>query len=243
MPRRIGKWFFLGQPKGTRMKLSYEQASELSEAIGTNWNLDLKWKEPWFKNMTRMIHATFKEFDADMVQRGVFQFILDSTSKQPPAFGELKAYLILKLGKQHVRNALENSSCQKCTDGTRRINVLVKIDYVKTKRMNFVARCMCERGLRCSTYDNIESFSMRLASPKAHVVFGYRSDDYHHIEVLEYNVSSWNPTQERQCFAAGVIEYELRTAEERQAGKEKMIQKNLEARKKQFRKAISRNKY
>ena len=224
------------------MKLSHEQARELAEALGTNWNLDLKWKEPWYSNMTRMIYATFKEFDADMVQRGVYQFILDTTSSKPPAFGELKAFLILKLGKAHVRNALEKSSCNKCSDGTRRINVLVQIDHDKTRRLNFVARCMCERGLRCTTYDNIENFAQRLASPKAHTVFGYRSDDYHHIKVLEYNVSSWNPTQERQCFAADVIEYELKTKDARDAGKQKMIQKNLEARKKQFRKAKTKNK-
>lgn len=225
------------------MKLSIEQASELAEAIGTNWNLDLKWKEAWYKNMTRMLHATFKEFNAEMVQRAVFQFILDTTSSQPPAFGELKEYLIKKLGKQHVRNALEDSTCPKCIDGTRRINILVRIDSDKTKRMNFVARCMCERGLRCTTYDNIESFAIRLSSPKAHTVLGYRSDDYHHIEVLEYNVSQWNPTLERQCFAAGVQEYQSSTPEEREARRQKIIEENIKARKRQFRSMVSRNKY
>lgn len=225
------------------MKLTQEQAIELAEAIGTNWNLDLKWKEVWYKNMSRMLYATFKEFNAEMIQRAVFQFILDTTASSPPAFGELKEYLIKKLGKQHVRNALEDSSCPKCTDGTRRINILVRIDHNKTRRLNFVARCMCERGLRCTTYDNIESFSLRLSSPKAHTVLGYRSDDYHHVEVLEYNVSQWNPTLERQCFPPGTIEYDMPSQEEREARRKKIIEENINARKRQFRSMISRNKY
>lgn len=233
------------------MPITQSFSWELSEAIGLNWGKSTKWDEDWFRNFSGLIYATFQNFDQEMVSRAVYQFIQDTDTRKAPAFGELKKYLVTKLGAQQMRTALEASSCDKCSDGTRRVYCVFRIDGddSKERRLEWVTRCTCERGALNTVADNFQTFIQRFFEPKAYLILGYHPADPHSIELLEWHVSSWNPTAERQQYPAGVItnKYAGMTRDQIAASRAEMrvvmAQKNNESKRTRFRVAISRGKY
>lgn len=235
------------------MPLSHQAAYSLSEAIGLNWGKDTKWNEDWFRNFAGLLYATFQNFDETQLQRAVYQFIQDTESRKAPSFGELKKFLTKKLGADQMRSAMQASSCDKCNDGTRRVYCVILVDGSKERRHEWVTRCTCERGALNTTADNYQTFIQRFFEPKAYMILGYHSADPHQIELIEWHVSTWNPTYERQQYPPGVVtnQYAGMTREEIGIARaeafrimgHKIALGGVKNKRAAFRKAISRGKY
>lgn len=183
------------------MPISREQAYELVELIGVNWNLDPNWKQSWFMNTSRLFHATFKEYDHGTVQNCVFTILQDNVSKKIPPFAEIKNFIIKKAGAAQMRSPeLNNHGCTKCPPrigqdrgGTRRIYALVSIDGRPEKRFEFIARCTCARGAQNTRALNHEQFSEQISGGHAYRLFGL--SDPAHVQLIDYAISSFNPTR------------------------------------------------
>jgi hypothetical protein len=233
------------------MPITSNFAWQLAEAIGLNWGKSTKWDEDWFRNFSGLIFATFQHFDEQLLSRAVYQFIQDSDSRKAPPFGELKKYLTKKLGADQVRSAMEASSCDKCSDGTRRVYCVFRIDGDDNneRRHEWVTRCNCERGALNAVADNFQTFIQRFFEPNAYLILGYHPSDPHSIELIEWHLSSWNPTYERQQYPAGVItnRYQGMTREQIGESRAEMFrvisESNVDSKRKRFRTAISRGKY
>ena len=85
------------------MSLTYETAFELANYFGMNWNKDPHWNSTWFENFGGLLYASFKNYDNELVRRAVMQYIADTTDKKIPPFGDLKAYIVKKLGAEQMR--------------------------------------------------------------------------------------------------------------------------------------------
>lgn len=230
------------------MSLTYETAYELSNYFGMNWNKDPHWNASWFENFGGLLYASFKNYDNELVRRAVMQYIADTTDKKIPPFGDLKAYIIKKLGAEQMRQALSASLCGLCENGTRRLFVVMRIDEERILKREWVARCLCSRGALNTKADSYKQFLERLRGPKGYVCLGYRASDPHSVEILEWHVTSYSQHSGRDEYPAGVDPSPFAGMNKDQIGevmterKKKMIEAGLKAHMKQFRRAIVGNK-
>lgn len=230
------------------MSLTYETAFELANYFGMNWNKDPHWSKPWFDNFAGLLYASFKNYDNELVRRATMQYIADTTDKKIPPFGDLKAYIIKKLGAEQMRQALSASLCGLCENGTRRLFVVMRIDEERILKREWVARCLCSRGALNTKADSYKQFLERLRGPKGYVCLGYRASDPHSVEILEWHVTSYSQHSGRDEYPAGVDPSPFAGMNKDQIGevmterKKKMIEAGLKAHMKQFRRAIVGNK-
>jgi hypothetical protein len=228
--------------------LTYQTAEQIALHYGMNWNKDPQWHQEWFDSFAGFLYACFQNYDQDLVHRAAMQYITDSTDKRLPPFGDLKAFMVKKLGAAQVRQALQASSCQLCENGTRRLYVIMRIDEDRILKREWVARCTCSRGALNTKADNYEQFINRLRSSKGYVCLGYRSDDPHSIEILEWYVTTYSKHSGRDEYPAGVNPSEFAGMTKDQIGavmaerRMKMKLAGIAAQKKQFRAAILKNK-
>jgi hypothetical protein len=245
------------------MKLDYAVAEEIAKLYGLNWNLDLKWQEQWFENFTNLLYQTFKGYDQGLVHSACMQFIQDSTATKAPPFGVLKSFLIAKLGAAQMERRLSDSTCPSCEKGSRRLLLILRLNEDRYARREYVTRCTCERGSIATKSMNFKQFMTLLKDKtKIHAVLGFDKRTYPLIEVLNWEVSFYNSISERDEYRKGldqtVIQQDYidrydpypfggmtgaQIEEEMNRRKKKMTEKNLAARKKVFRQAISRGRY
>lgn len=228
--------------------LTYETAEQISLYFGMNWGKDPQWHQAYFDNFTGLLYASFQNYTEDLVRRAALQYISDTTDKKLPPFGDFKAYMIKKLGAEQMRQAITAASCASCENGTRRLFVVMRIDEESILKREWVARCDCSRGALNTKADNYKQFLDRLRSSKGYKCLGYRESDPHHIEILEWYVTTYSNYSGRDEYPAGVnpSEFAGMTLDEIGAvmfeRRQQMKLKGIEAQRKQFRAAIVGNK-
>ena len=229
-------------------QLTYQTAEDIALHFGMNWNKDPQWHQQWFDSFAGLLYASFQNYEESLVHRAAMQYITDSTDKRTPPFGDFKAFLVKKLGAAQVRQALSASSCNLCENGTRRLYIIMRIDEDKILKREWVARCTCSRGALNTKADNYNQFLTRLRSPQGYKCLGYRGDDPHSIEILEWHVTTYSKHSGRDEYPAGVDPSEFAGMSFDEIGevmaerRQKMKEAGVEAQRKQFRKAILGNK-
>jgi len=224
--------------------LTYQTSEQIALHFGMNWGKDPQWHQAFFDSFAGLLFASFQNYDNDLVHRAAMQYITDTADKRLPPFGDLKAYMIKKLGAAQVRQALSASSCHLCENGTRRLFVIMRIDEDQIKRQEWVARCTCSRGALNTKADNYNQFLDRLRSSKGYRCLGYRDSDPHSIEILEWYVTSFNQHSGRDEYPAGVDPSPFAGMSFDEIGevmaerRQKMKEAGVEAQRKQFRRAI-----
>ena len=227
---------------------TYETAENISNRFGMNWGKDPQWHQAWFDNFTGLLYASFQNYSDDLVRRAAMQYITDTVDKRLPPFGDLKAFMIKKLGAEQMRQAISSSGCKLCENGTRRLFCVLRIDEERIIKREWVARCDCSRGNLNTKADSYKQFIERLRSPKGYRCLGYIDADPHSVEILEYYVSTFNHATGRDEYPYGVEASEFAGMTIDQIGeimserRHQMKLKGIEARKKQFRQAILGNK-
>jgi hypothetical protein len=192
------------------MAISKQDAAELVELIGTNWNLDPKWQEAWYTNTTLLFWATFKKYDFQVLQDCIFIILQDNTSRKIPPFAEIKQFIIKKAGESLIRSpSQKDEGCDKCTPrskndrgGTRRIYASISISGAPPRRFEWVARCTCARGAQNLKAYNFEQFAQALADDHAYRLLGKR--DPVDFEILDYAVSVYNPRTQNDDYPSHV---------------------------------------
>lgn len=218
------------------MTITHEQAYELVELIGTNWALDTKWQESWFNNTALLFWATFKKYEYQTLQDCIFLILQDNTSKKVPPFAEIKEFIIKKAGESLLRSpAQKDEGCDKCTPrdkkdkgGTRRIYASISISGAPPKRFEWVARCTCARGAQNLKAYNYEQFAQALASDHAYLILGKR--DPVDFEILDYAVSTYNPTTGNEDFPPHIPVVEPVNLEGREERREQLRKEREEQR-------------
>lgn len=230
------------------MSLTYDTSYELAHYFGYNWNKDPQWHQAWFDNFAGLLYASFKNYDNELVRRAAMQYIADTADKRLPPFGDLKAYMIKKLGAEQMRQAISASSCNLCSDGTRRLFVVLRIDEDRIMKREYVARCTCSRGALNTKADSYSKFVERLQSPKAYRYLGFADSDPHSVDVLEWHVTKWSEHKGRDEYPAGVDPHPFAGMTKDKIGevmddrRKQMRTNGLDAQKRLFRMAMVGNK-
>tara|TARA_Y100000114_G_scaffold156531_1_gene184000 strand:+ start:1078 stop:1788 length:711 start_codon:yes stop_codon:yes gene_type:complete len=230
------------------MNFTYETSYELANYFGMNWNKDPQWHQAWFDNFAGLLFASFQNYDNELVRRAVMQYITDSTDKKIPPFGELRSFIVKKLGAEQMRQAIQASSCHLCLDGTRRLFIVAQIDEDEIIKREYVARCTCSRGALNSKVCSYTKFIDLLHTSKAYNCLGFADSDPHCVKLLEWHVTSYSKHSGRDEYPAGVDPSPfagLSFGEIEQVMKErkdKMRANGIKAKRRQFRECIVANK-